>query len=719
MTTTDLTAMDVALKDLALHALNARAGSPETYEADDIANLAASIDTLGLLNPLIVQKTGKVWGVLAGGRRLAALRQLVNDKDAKGWTQRTRVACRVLGEDVAAATAITVAENVTQKAMDPLDEFEAFARMMETGGHDPEGIARMFGVERRRVIDRLRFGRVHPDIRAAARAKEITLDAMKAFAEHPDQAVQRDVFEALRGESFLPAWAIRDKLRNRGVKMGDAVARLVAEAYRAAGGDIAADLIEEDSILTDETLVETLLLEKLAAHAEAKRARLGFAWAEALRAADYKALQEYGRVYPGAVEPTGEAATRCRIIADRLAEIDEARDAAMDDIEGNDDHPDDRPDLATLEEEYEGLTTGWAEADLGRAGVLAYWDQGRIVTIEGLVRPEDRTDRKPAATGGGDGTSTGATGGTEGSEDDGDALVLSDSLKADLKTEQAAVIGSALAGDPDLAHDLLLFKIVADLLGRAGNVSYSLGVTASAADRPHGKPDEVDGQAAATLAELFEGLDLHWWADGKSMPERFEAFRAVDPAMKSRIVAVALADAVKPTGYGYGETLMAHIARQLVPDLRAVWRPTGGAFFGRLKKSVLLGLIARDLRQPEEAARLASEKKTAIVDFLERLFAAPFATLTPEQREAARTWCPPGMEIGAPRNPYEAFGKNRLRGMATDEADPEDETDPEGMDVDGEDLSDEDATDEADEADETESIDEIAPDNLGPRTPLG
>ncbi|WP_299821272.1 ParB/RepB/Spo0J family partition protein [uncultured Jannaschia sp.] len=686
MTTTDLTAMDVALKDLALHALNARAGSPETYEADDIANLAASIDTLGLLNPLIVQRTGKTWGVLAGGRRLAALRQLVNDKDAKGWTQRTRVACRVLGDDVATATAITVAENVTQKAMDPLDEFEAFARMMETGGHDPEGIARMFGVERRRVIERLRFGRVHPDIRAAARAKEITLDAMKAFADHPDQAVQKDVFDAMQG-SYIQSWTVRDKLRNRGVKMGDAVARLVAEDYRAAGGDIAADLIEEDSILTDETLVERLLMEKLAAHAEAERARLGFAWAEAVRAADYKALQEYGRVYPGAVEPTGEAATRCRIIADRLAEIDEARDAAMDDIEGNDEKPDLEvldEEYEALNEEYEGLTTGWAEADLGRAGVLAYWDQGRIATIEGLVRPEDRTDRQPAATGegatpaGGAGSADGAENGEAGE----DALVLSDSLKTDLRTEQAAVIGSALAGDPDLAHDLLLFKIVADLLGRAGPVSYSFGVTASAADRPHGKPDEVDGQAAAALTELFEGLDLHWWADGKSMPERFEAFRAVDPAMKSRIVAVALADAVKPTGYGHGEALMAHIARQLVPDLRAVWRPTGGAFFGRLKKSVLLGLIARDLHQPEEAARLASEKKTAIVDFVESLFAAPFATLTPEQRQAVETWCPPGMEIGESRNPYEAFGEARLRGMEKDEAEDQADVEADAADTD-------------------------------------
>ncbi|MGR3436774.1 MAG: hypothetical protein ACU0CO_18100, partial [Shimia sp.] len=77
-TTPELTDTQVLLKDLQLHPLNARAASPEAYTADDIPVLAASIATLGLLNPLIVQKVevdGKpVWGVLAGGRRLAALR---------------------------------------------------------------------------------------------------------------------------------------------------------------------------------------------------------------------------------------------------------------------------------------------------------------------------------------------------------------------------------------------------------------------------------------------------------------------------------------------------------------------------------------------------------------------------------------------------------------------------------------------------------------------
>ena len=393
--TPELTATTVALKDLTLHELNARAGSPETYEAGDIANLAASIATLGLLNPLIVQKADKMWGVIAGGRRLAALRHLAGDKAAKGWTQRSRIACRAIGDDVAAATAITVAENVTQKAMDPLDEFEAFAQMMEVGGHTPESIAHTFGVERRRVVERLRYGRVHPAIRAAARNKSITLDAMKAFAEHPDRSVEFDTYEALRGP-HMQAWTIRDRLKNRGVKLGDAVAQLVIDDYRAAGGGIVADLIEEDSILCDETLVEELLLKRLAAHAAVEAEYHGFAWSEARRECDYDVLRDYGRVYPVSVDPQGEDAKRCEAVALRLAQLDEDRDG------------EDGPDIDALEEEYdalngeyERLTTGWASDDLARAGVMAFWDGSGIRTIVGLVRPEDRRDRQPAAATGG------------------------------------------------------------------------------------------------------------------------------------------------------------------------------------------------------------------------------------------------------------------------------------------------------------------------------
>ena len=662
----ELTAIEIALKDLALHPLNARAGSPDAYLADDIAVLAASIAALGLLNPLIVQKTeidGRdAWGVLAGGRRLAALRQLVETKDAKGWTARTKIACRAIGDDVAAATAITVAENVTQTPMDPLDEFEAFARMMETGGHDVDSIAALFGVDRRRVTERLRYGRVHPDIRRAVRAKEITIDVMKAFASHPDHGTQWAVYEATEG-SYRQAWTIRDRLEKAGLKLGSPIGRFIEAEYRAADGPVLADLIAEDSILTDEALVERLLVEKLGQHAEAERSRLGFAWAEGRRMADYEALRAYGRTYPSIIEP--KDAERATAIADRLVAIDELRNEAG---EGDPGQAGAQPDFEALEDEYvalqaasEALTTGWTDEQLARAGVIAHWRHDGPQVVYGLIRPEDAAAAKggaatPAAPG--EPRSEGEAGGETLDAEGTAPLDVPGSLAVDLRTERAIVIGAGLAADPGLAQDLVLFKVVADLLNRQGTrASWSMGVTATHGERPHGKPDEMDPGPAQSVAALREALDLSWWDGARPIGARLNAFRALDREMKARIVGVAMADAIAPSEMGHGEDLLAHVAGQVVPDLRAVWRPTGEAFFGRIRKAQLLHLLGTDLKQPEEAARLGTAKKTEIVEYLERLFAAPFATLTPEQRAAVETWCPPGMAISQPQDALRAAAR--------------------------------------------------------------
>lgn len=63
---------------------------------------------------------------------------------------------------------------------------------------------------------RLRYGLIHPDIRAAARAKTSTPDTMKAFAEHPSQEAQREVFEALAKDGgYLQAYTVRHGWRQR------------------------------------------------------------------------------------------------------------------------------------------------------------------------------------------------------------------------------------------------------------------------------------------------------------------------------------------------------------------------------------------------------------------------------------------------------------------------------------------------------------------------
>jgi ParB family chromosome partitioning protein len=290
--TTSFKPVSVAIGDLTAHPANVRSNSPETYDPENIAHLKASISVLGLLQPLLVQKLDGKYAVLAGGRRHAALKELIADKATKGFTAKTKVDCRLVPEDCDVTTALSLAENITQAPMNAIDEFEAFARMMEVDGQTPETIAKTFGTTVAAVKGRLRYGLIHPDIRAAARGKVITLDTMKAFAEHPSQEAQREVYEALTKEdSYLQAYTVRQALISRGVQVSDDIGAFVREDYEARGGAIAADLLEEHSVLEDAALVETILLEKLRAAAEQARAKLGFAWADAMVRYDYATIR--------------------------------------------------------------------------------------------------------------------------------------------------------------------------------------------------------------------------------------------------------------------------------------------------------------------------------------------------------------------------------------------------------------------------------------------
>ena len=161
--------VSVAIGELVAHPANVRSNAPETYDPENIAHLKASIAVLGLLQPLLVQKLDGKYAVLAGGRRHAALKELIADKASKGFTAKTKVDCRLVPEECDVTTALSLAENITQAPMNAIDEFEAFARMMEVDGQTPDTIAKTFGTTVAAVKGRLRYGLIHPDIRAAAR----------------------------------------------------------------------------------------------------------------------------------------------------------------------------------------------------------------------------------------------------------------------------------------------------------------------------------------------------------------------------------------------------------------------------------------------------------------------------------------------------------------------------------------------------------------------
>lgn len=618
---------------LVLHPANVRAKSPDTYAPENIADITATLPAMGLIHPLAVQKLDGKWGILAGGRRFAALSALVADKAQKAFTKKMLIDCRVLPEDCDATTAISLAENITQAEMSPIDQYEAYARMIEIDGQGVDDIAKTFGTTAASVKGRLRYGLVHPDIRDAVRAREITIDVMKAFADHPSQDVQLEVFKMITdGDMHASPYTIRNILKSRGLQVSDDLGAFVLEAYKEQGGSVSEDLLVENSVLTDMELVDAVLLNKLHDAAEAERARLGFAWADADTEHDYNALAAFGRVYRSERDLDAKTQSKVDKITAEIEALEEKRDA--EDV-SDEDYDALYDKIEALTEQVDDLSYGYSKEDLARAGVMATWLNNDVHFTIGLVRPEE----KAQPTGGSSDTS-------EASEPASDELVYSQSLSADLKTERAMALGLALAEHPELATDLTLFKLVTDVVTTGMSVTHSFDIRASVEHRQHDRMDEIDQTASTQMNAIFEALDLKWCVETKSPAEQFAAFRILSDKAKQALVAYAAALTVRPA-FANCETsdgLMHAVEAEALPDLRAYWTPNA-AFFGRVSgKAKLLRIISEDLGLPGEAVNLASSKKAEIVAFLDTLFAAPFATLTQEQQDAVAAWCPPHMQ---------------------------------------------------------------------------
>ncbi len=124
----DLTCTTV--RELALDTLepapeNVRTAPPE---AAALAELKASLAAHGLLASLVVRPVESVrprYAVVAGGRRLAALKALA----AEGVIPVNHpVPCRVDGSDIPPGE-LSLAENVVRVAMHPADQAQAFGRL--------------------------------------------------------------------------------------------------------------------------------------------------------------------------------------------------------------------------------------------------------------------------------------------------------------------------------------------------------------------------------------------------------------------------------------------------------------------------------------------------------------------------------------------------------------------------------------------------------------
>lgn len=623
--------------------LNKLVASPRNVRkrSDPVADaeLKASVAAHGLLQNLVVREGKKgQYEVEAGERRRKALLALAEDKHL---ARTFPVLCLVLDGNETQVREASLAENFHTLKMNPADEAQAFASIIESGA-TVEDVARRFGLTVRFVEGRVRLASLAPAVFEALAAGEITLDMAKAYGATSDQAIQTRVYDEVVQSCYRASPdSIRRMVLNSTVRGSDPRAKLVGkDAYVAAGGRVDRELFddEENESWLDVALLENLANARMEEAAASIAAEQGLAWVK-------PTLDVY--VSHDLVEGLHRVPVPPRIYSDeelaRIEELDAAYDVQAVILEDEDASED---DTNAASEEIERIDAEIAairdrpvelDADIKR-------ESGMILTLgrDGVptLQPQYFTETL-VVTAGDEGAVEVVS---SGSGDQPARAAMSQRLVDELAMQRRDVLALHVASDPALALDLFVF-ILADADTYRWASSPGLTIRGSAASGPAHGFEAKDAAATAAIAELRGGLDESWRA-GDSMAERFDLFRRLDDEARSAwlgwVVGRTLEASLNVSG-NRGNCFHDHLGQLTGIDMAAWWRPTAANYFDRVSKAVILEALT-DVGGPTLASRFSASKKGELAASAERIFAGNFITEV-EVKERALAWLPAAMRF--------------------------------------------------------------------------
>ncbi|PQA88183.1 ParB/RepB/Spo0J family partition protein [Hyphococcus luteus] len=160
-------------RELPIEQLKANADQPRrTFDKDAIEELANSISSKGMLQPILVRPQGQdSYEIVAGERRWRAAQ--------KAQLHKVPVIIRELTDEETAEIALI--ENVQRVDLNPVEEAAAYARLADVFGRTQDDIAKAVGKSRSHVANIMRLLNLPKKALDALSANEITMGHARAL----------------------------------------------------------------------------------------------------------------------------------------------------------------------------------------------------------------------------------------------------------------------------------------------------------------------------------------------------------------------------------------------------------------------------------------------------------------------------------------------------------------------------------------------------------
>jgi ParB family chromosome partitioning protein len=163
-----------------------------TFPEDDLQDLAASIRSEGLLQPILVRKARKGYQLISGERRLRASR----------LAELATIPAIVLDVDDRKAHELALVENLQREDLTPLEEAEGLHSLITRFGLTQDALAEALGMKRSSIANSLRLLELPESIRKGLANGAVTAGHAKVLLSVVDQARQLELFKRVKAEGL-------------------------------------------------------------------------------------------------------------------------------------------------------------------------------------------------------------------------------------------------------------------------------------------------------------------------------------------------------------------------------------------------------------------------------------------------------------------------------------------------------------------------------------
>lgn len=225
---------DETVVELELDLIEPNRRQPRKYfDETALEELAVSLKTYGMIQPIVVKKSGEYYEIIAGERRWRAAKIAGMEKVpvvVKKWEE---------GEAFEAA----LVENLQREDLNPMEEAESYQRLQEEFGLSQEKIAEKVGKSRSAITNSLRLLQLDPRVRNFVVENKLTGGHARTLLPITDGDAQFELAEHVIEEG-LSVRAVEALVKARLTKAEkvdekkEEVAKVDETAYRSIEDDL-------------------------------------------------------------------------------------------------------------------------------------------------------------------------------------------------------------------------------------------------------------------------------------------------------------------------------------------------------------------------------------------------------------------------------------------------------------------------------------------------